>query len=183
VLDGLLLRRVDLGGRVGAELLGRGDLLQPWMAQPPEETVQVTCRWEVLSAARLAVLDARFEAVIARWPALASALLDSATRRTRMLAFQHAVCHYPALEDRLLALLWAFAERWGRVTPEGVVLPFRLTHATLAEISGTTRPSVSTALGELRRKEAVVCRGKSWLLPAQGSCALPDRDAATPLAA
>ncbi|MGH2931216.1 MAG: hypothetical protein ACRDL8_23630, partial [Solirubrobacteraceae bacterium] len=30
VLDGLLLRRVGVDGRFGAELLGDGDLIRPW---------------------------------------------------------------------------------------------------------------------------------------------------------
>ena len=30
VLDGLLVRRVGIEGRFGAELLGEGDLLRPW---------------------------------------------------------------------------------------------------------------------------------------------------------
>ena len=29
-------------------------------------------------------------------------------------------------------LLWYLAERWGRVTPDGVIVPLRLTHETLA---------------------------------------------------
>ena len=30
VLDGLIIRRVGVAGRFGAELLGDGDLLRPW---------------------------------------------------------------------------------------------------------------------------------------------------------
>src|SRR5947207_9684154 len=33
VLEGLLIRRVGIDGRFGAELLGEGDLLRPWQGE------------------------------------------------------------------------------------------------------------------------------------------------------
>ncbi len=38
VLEGLILRRVGLGGRFGSELLGDGDLLRPWQDVDPGPT-------------------------------------------------------------------------------------------------------------------------------------------------
>jgi CRP/FNR family transcriptional regulator, cyclic AMP receptor protein len=164
VLDGLLLRRVILGRRSGAELLGGGDLLQPWVLQPPYETLAVEPGWEVLERARLAVLDGRFAARVARWPSVAAALVERVIERTRTLAFQLAASHITGLERRLLALMWALADRWGRVTAEGVLVPLELTHATLAELVGASRPSVSTALGQLARNGALERLPAGWLL-------------------
>jgi hypothetical protein len=164
VLHGLLLRRVTLHGRTGAELLGSGDLLQPWALQPPHDTLVAEPRWEVLEQARLAVLDGRFAARVAPRPEVAAALLGRAIERARMLAFQHVASHIPGLEGRLLTLFWALADRWGRVGPDGVLIPLPLTHATVAELVGASRPSVSTALAQLARQGAVQRRGAGWLL-------------------
>jgi CRP/FNR family transcriptional regulator, cyclic AMP receptor protein len=164
ILDGLVLRRVRLGGRNGAELLGEGDLLQPWVRQMPYDTLEAEPGWEVLEPARLAILDRRFAARVAPWPEITAALLGRAMDRVRMLAFQHVASHIPGLEGRLLALMWAFADRWGRVTPDGVAIPLRLTHATLAELVGASRPSVSTALARLAREGVLTRTAAGWLL-------------------
>jgi CRP/FNR family cyclic AMP-dependent transcriptional regulator len=164
ILDGLVLRRVTLGGRKGAELLGEGDLLQPWVGQMPYDTLEAEPGWEVLEPTRLAILDRRFAARVAPWPEIAAALVARVMDRARMLAFQHVASHIPGLEGRLLALMWAFADRWGRVTREGVVIPLRLTHATLAELVGASRPSVSTAVARLAREGVLNRTAAGWLL-------------------
>jgi CRP/FNR family transcriptional regulator, cyclic AMP receptor protein len=188
VLDGVMLRRVSLNGRTGAELLGSGDLLQPWVRQPPYDTLCAEPGWDVLERSRLAVLDQRFAARVAVCPEVAAALLGRATERARMLAFQHVASHIPGLEARLLSLVWALADRWGRVTPDGVMIPLPLTHATLAELVGASRPSVSTALSRLAR-EGILGRAPSgWLLeksapservrPGRGASTAPSGSAA-----
>jgi CRP/FNR family cyclic AMP-dependent transcriptional regulator len=164
ILDGLVLRRVTLGGRRGAELLGEGDLLQPWVKQMPYDTLEADPGWEVLEPTRLAILDRRFAARVSRWPEITAALVARVMDRARMLAFQHVASHIPGLEGRLLALMWAFADRWGRVTREGVVVPLRLTHATLAELVGASRPSVSTAVARLAREGVLKRTAAGWLL-------------------
>ena len=173
VLEGLLIRRVTLGGSTGGELLGAGDLLQPWVLQPPRETIVVESSWEVLEPARLAVLDQSFSAAVARWPEVATTLMARVVERARLLAFQHASSHITGLDARLLALFWVLADRWGRVTPDGVLVPFRLTHATLAQLVGASRSSVSTALAELRRAGRAIQDGGGWLLPGRPPAAVP----------
>jgi CRP/FNR family transcriptional regulator, cyclic AMP receptor protein len=153
-----------VGGRRGAERLGEGDLRQPWVKQMPYDTLDAEPGWEVLEPARLAILDRRFAARVSPWPEIAASLLARAIERVRMLAFQHVASHIPGLEGRLLALMWAYADRWGRVTPHGVVVPLRLTHATLAELVGASRPSVSTALARLAREGVLNRTAAGWLL-------------------
>jgi CRP-like cAMP-binding protein len=164
VLDGLVLRRLSVNGRTGAELLGSGDLLRPWLLQPPYDTLVAESGWEVLERARLAVLDARFAAQVAPWPEVGAALVARALERARRLSFHHVVSHIPGLYSRLLGLFWSLADRWGRVTPDGVVVPVKLTHATVAELVGASRPSVSTALAQLAREGTVQRITGGWLL-------------------
>jgi CRP-like cAMP-binding protein len=61
-------------------------------------------------------------------------------------------------------LLWALAERWGRVSTQGVRLPLQLPHRTLATLVGARRPSVTTALSGLARDGLVERTDDGWLL-------------------
>lgn len=164
VLDGLLTRALTVSGRSAGELLGEGDLLRPWDHDAGGTHVAVDWRWTVLQPMRLAILDDRFAQVVTRWPALLDALVGRALRRSRALAFQLALTQVRRVDERLALLLWSMAERWGRVGPEGVLVPVRLTHETLALLVGAQRPTVTTALGALAREERVLRHEQGWLL-------------------
>jgi CRP/FNR family transcriptional regulator, cyclic AMP receptor protein len=150
VVDGLLSRGVVIEGRRAAELLGPGDVLRPFTSEALEQSVRFTIEWEVLQPTSFAVLDREFADAVTPWPQIAGALMDRMVGRAHALAFHLAVSHLKLVETRLVAVLWHYADRWGRVTPEGRVLPVRLTHALLARVVGARRPSVSTALGRLQ---------------------------------
>ena len=159
VLDGVVCRSVIVGGERSSELLGTGDILRPWTGDDAP-SVPADLEYEVLAPAEIAILDRGFARAIAPWPELIGELVDRALRRSRSLAVLSATSHIKRVDVRLLALLWHVADRWGRVTPDGVVVPLRLTHATLAALVGAQRPSVTTALsrmsqrGVLQRSEA-----------------------------
>jgi DNA-binding transcriptional ArsR family regulator len=57
------------------------------------------------------------------------------------------------------------ADRWGKVTPEGVHVPLKLTHQLLGRVIGAQRPSVTTALKQLM-EDGLVSRREdgTWLL-------------------
>ena len=165
VLDGLMAHELRLGNGVCAELLGSGDLLRPWDEYQAQSMSGWTASWRVLEPTRMAVLDRRFATVASRWPALLDVLLQRSVMRSRASGFLRAVTHMTRVDDRLLVLMWFLAERWGRVRPEGVVVPLKLTHQLLAALVGAKRPSVTTALGELTAEGLVERRDDgSWLL-------------------
>lgn len=153
VLDGLLLRRVGIDARFGAELLGEGDLIKPWA---PEGVVAGEARWRVLRPVRLALLDAAATRRLSRYPELVEELVNRALARTRGLASNMAIAQQPGVDVRLQHLLWLLADRWGKVTPDGIRLPLNLTHAVLGEMVGARRPTVTTALSELARRDRVI---------------------------
>ncbi|MEA2375625.1 MAG: family transcriptional regulator, cyclic receptor protein [Thermoleophilaceae bacterium] len=179
VLGGLLTRTVTVAGRESVELLAQGDVLRPWIRIGPEAPVSTVVSWEVVEPTEVAVLDGDFARRITEWPELTAALLDRAIMRSRLLAFALAISHVRRVDDRLLLLFWHLADRWGRVTVDGVVIPLRLTHRALATLVGAQRPSVSTALGTLRDQGSVERRDDgSWLLrgePAQALGAIKAR--------
>lgn len=164
VLRGLLIRRVSIEGRFGAELLGQGDLLRPWQGEGAESTLSRTTGWRVLEQARIAVLD-RYAAVrLARYPELTGRLVAKALERSRNLAAATAIAQHTRVEVRLHMLFWHLADRWGRVHPGGVNVPLRLTHAILADLVSARRPSVSVGLSVLARQGLVERVGREWLL-------------------
>jgi CRP-like cAMP-binding protein len=172
VVDGLLTRELTLGGRTTTELLGAGDLLRPWDQDAGLDGIPSSVRWVVHEPVRLAVLDRRFAALVTRWPPLMEALLRRAVQRSRWLSFQLAVSQVTRVDGRLLMLFWQLAERWGRVGPDGVRLPLRLTHQTLGKLVGARRPSVTTALSGLARARLVERTPYGWLLHGDPSDAI-----------
>jgi CRP/FNR family transcriptional regulator, cyclic AMP receptor protein len=160
VLDGLLIRRVGPHARRSAEVLGPGDVLRPWEQDPGDLSVE----WRILQPSRLAVLDRGFAQRAAAHPEVIGALIGRAVSRARALAALLAILHHPRVERRLLLLLWLLAERWGRVTPKGVVLPLPLTHEVLAELVGARRPSVTSCLGALTQRGAIRRSRGGWVL-------------------
>jgi CRP/FNR family transcriptional regulator, cyclic AMP receptor protein len=165
VLDGILAREVVLADTVSTELLGATDLLRPWSHGSQPELLVKTVRWQVLAEARLAVLGRTFTRAIAAWPEVNAALMDRACTRAHRLATMQAISHLNSVERRLLALFWHLAERWGRIAPDGVVVPLKLSHRLLAELVGARRPTVTSALASLARSGALLRRGDAtWLL-------------------
>jgi len=157
VLDGFITRAIVVEGRRFIEVLGRGDLLRPWEAG--ESLVTSETNFTVVEPTRVALLDGRFAAAIAPWPGIWTGLVARTMERSRSLAFHLAACHVRGVEQRLLIVLWHLADRWGRVTPDGVVLALRLTHDTIAEMIGARRPTVTLGLQALKSEGHVDRRG------------------------
>jgi len=166
VLSGLLIRRVGIEGRFGAELIGEGDLLRP-----SEESVSpllpLTTDWSIALPTRMAALDDSFERRLAQYPELARSLIDRAILRSKYLAVNMAIVHQARVDVRLHMLLWHLAARWGRVRSDGTVLRLRLTHTVLADLVAARRPTVTTALSELARHGLVRTDGETWILPGE----------------
>jgi CRP-like cAMP-binding protein len=165
VLDGLVVRQFTVSGLRCCELLGPGDLLRPWDEEDDAATVDSEASWRVLEPTRLALLDSTFARRASRWPSLHAELIHRSIRRSRSLSVLLALTQARRADVRLRTLFWHLADRWGRVTPDGVVLPLRLTHSVIAQLTGLRRPSVSLSLSELERSGEIMRLSRSsWLL-------------------
>jgi CRP/FNR family transcriptional regulator, cyclic AMP receptor protein len=173
VLEGLLSRDVVLDRPLASELVGRGDLLRPGDRDGEGAPIPFEISWTVLHTARVAVLDPAFTRVLGQWPAAVEGVLRGAWNRAHSLAITLAVSNLRRVDLRLLVLLWHLADRWGRVTPDGVVVPLRLTHETLARLVGAQRPSVTTALRQLEEEGRLRrTADRAWLLQGEPPDAL-----------
>lgn len=162
VVTGMLLRRVTIENGSSVELVGKGDLLLPWHGELASFS---RSEWEVIDRARLAVLDLRPGSPISRTSDLAATIATKAIDRARWLALQSAIMSIVGIEERLRALLWALAERWGDPVPGGAEIEVNVPQSVLAEMVGARRPTVSLALGTLtERGQLTTSEPGRWVL-------------------
>ena len=162
VLEGAIVRQLDLADRQCAQILGPGDVLQE---STTSDVLDCPVTWTALQPSVLTVLDERFTAASRRWPALGvnlhRRLLDQADR----VGLHAATAQLPRVERRVVALFWQLSERWGHVTPFGIEVPLQLTHEVLGRLVGAQRPTVTLAMRDLA-DEGLLTRspGGGWLL-------------------
>jgi CRP/FNR family transcriptional regulator, cyclic AMP receptor protein len=165
VVHGVLARNLVMPATVSTELVGPGDVLRLWSRHDADRLVPHSVRWTVLAESRVALLDQAFAVKLARHPEVNAALIDRLSGRIHRLALTQAISSLNGVDRRLLALFWHLAELWGRITPQGVVIPMTLSHRMLGQLVGARRPTVTTALallkdnGELERRP-----DGTWLL-------------------
>jgi hypothetical protein len=165
IVDGLLLSEVSVGTRTSLEVLGPGDLVRPWPRDRHAPELDVHLRLTAPASARVAVLDRHVIAQALRWPSVLGEITDRAMGRTSSATLRLLVQQVVRIDERILLTLWGLAERFGKVTPEGVLVPVPLNHTMLAGLVGAHRPSVSHALSDLTQRGALqrVDAG-GWLL-------------------
>ncbi len=165
VVEGIIAREVLVSDTISTELLGPGDVVRPWRVQDGSTLLRHTVRWNVLTRSRFALLDRRLSAELGRYPEIGAAIVDRVNERALRLALTQAISQLNRVDRRLLALFWHLAERWGRMTADGVALPMTLSHRMLGQLVGARRPTVSTALSDLVREGELARRDDgTWLL-------------------
>jgi CRP-like cAMP-binding protein len=163
VVSGLLTRHVDIGGYPGLDLYGPGDLIAA--GELRRATLPCGETWTATVRSRLAMLDDRFLVAARRWPRLVSALFAQLQEQHDRLLVQLVVAEQPRVEDRLMLLFWQLSDRFGKVTPDGIVIRLALTHEALGRLIGARRPTITLALRNLAERDALVRRAdRSWLV-------------------
>jgi CRP-like cAMP-binding protein len=163
VTDGLLIGEMRLAGHVSAQIYGPGDLVGG--VHEPDGALATAQALHALVPTSLAVLDDRFVAAVGRWPRLAAQFFTQAMRQVDRAGEHQAISQLTRVEDRMLALFWYLADRWGRVRLDGVTIDLPLTHETIGRLVGARRPTVSLGLRELARQDLLRReQGGRWLL-------------------
>jgi CRP/FNR family transcriptional regulator, cyclic AMP receptor protein len=147
VLRGLITQDITLAGRCNSDLLGPGDVFRPWRSA--ETSLPCEVAWTAGGGAAIAVLDERFLAAARRWPDLSAVLYDRLAEQLELARARAALVGLPRVEQRILALFWQLADRWGVVRPHGVDVELSLTHELIGHLVGAQRPTVSLALQAL----------------------------------
>jgi CRP/FNR family transcriptional regulator, cyclic AMP receptor protein len=163
LLRGSVIHQTRAGtGRMIA-FLSSGDLLMPFSPHRPQVSgrVSVSATEEVL----LAALDQRFLQAAAIWPALMIIIQQRLAEQQHRLAVHGAICQLPRVEQRVIALMWHLADRFGKVTADGIHITRALNHQSLAELVGARRPTITLALKTLREHDHLHRRPNgTWLL-------------------
>jgi CRP-like cAMP-binding protein len=179
LVDGFVLRELVTAGRACAELLGPEDVVHTSHVESGASVLPVVASWVAISDAQLALLDDGFFTRAAEWPEIAAAIVERAGRPGQRLTFSRAIGTLPTVDARLLASLWGWASEWATVGRDGVVLRVPLSHERIARLIGARRPTITSAVGRLRKAGLLEQRPDgAWLLrspadrPANSAAAL-----------
>ena len=149
IVDGIVLKQTSYAGRQALELYAPGDVLAPPLTASRQIESPAVSSYRAHGEVLLAVLDERFRAAARRWPGLSDVLHDHLALQTHRASMRLARLHLSRAEDRILALFSDLAERFGRVTPGGIVIDIDLTHDLIGQMIASRRPTVSLALEQL----------------------------------
>ncbi len=143
-------------------LLEEGDVLLP--ASESWTSVGPRVRGRALEPSVVLLIDpVRFESWLTE-PRIAANLVRVLAAQIADRELAVAIALEPRVERRLLLKLRQLAERFGRVTPQGVRLDLRLTHQQLAEMVGAVRESITIALGKLVQNDEITIENRTiWI--------------------
>ena len=112
------------------------------------EQVEALVDCDVLRAS-----TADIEALASVDPIVARNLARSNGQRLRAAEARLAALAFQPVPARLAGVVIELADHFGKVTPEGVRIDIRLTHGALAEMTGTTRETLTKVSGWLRSED------------------------------
>ncbi len=166
IVSGIVLRQTDIHGEPSGELLGPGDLIRPAPDEAPSGGFEGTTSWLALRPLKVAPIGTPATLTLCRYPEVLVTLLERIETRARRLTVTQGISQLTGVDLRLETLLWHLADRWGKVTPGGVLLTLDLSHRILGILIGARRPTVSTAAALLAAQGRVnrLADG-TWFLP------------------
>jgi CRP/FNR family cyclic AMP-dependent transcriptional regulator len=170
VLSGAIVRDIVVHDSPSAELVGPGDLIRTWHSEPASGIHRAAVRWTVLAPSTVAVLGGSGARALRAYPEITTMLLDRVSARAERLAVTQAISQITGVDTRIEALMQHLAERWGRVRPDGISVPLKLSHRLIGALVGARRPTVSTALTQLSEENRVRRqRDGGWLLASEAA--------------
>jgi len=164
VIEGIVLKETTLSRRAALELLGPGDVLGPLLSATRQIESRAVSRYLAHGPVTVVVLDARFRLAARRWPGLSDVLHDHLAQQTHRASMHLAMLHLPRITDRITSLFSDLAERFGHMTPDGVLIDLDLTHEIIGRLVGGRRPTVTIALQALADDGLLTRREERWAL-------------------
>ncbi len=165
ILMGVVVLRMEFGGCSHLEVLGKGDVLNPWQLET-DTRLQEQISVQVVQSGCVAVLDRRFAEQMTPWPEVFAALMSRQIMRTRRMVLQACILSRSRVDERLELMLWRLGEQFGSVTREGLLVRLPFTHVQLAEMIAARRSTVTMAVSRLVAEDRLRRPGRNqWLLP------------------
>ena len=156
-------------------LLGQGEVfgeLSLLDARPRSANVTAMVETELLMLRRSDFLD-----LVGRVPQIAVSLLEELASRLRRTDDQVEGLALLDVHHRVAKTLLRMAKDGGQTSPEGILIRRRPTHQQLANMSGTTRETVTRALKQLQDEGYIRISGRQILILADATPAGPTSDA------
>lgn len=167
IADGVVLKQTTLARQSALELLGPGDLLAPPLTAARQLESRSVSRYLAHGQVSLVAMNARFWQTARHWPKIADVLHERLGRQTHRASTHTAMLALPRVEDRLVALFGDLAERFGRVSPIGILVDLSMTHEIIGGLVGSRRPTVSLALKQLASQGLIERHDHDrWVMPA-----------------
>ena len=110
------------------------------------------------------IKKSHFESCARRHPEVALMILESVIRKARNAAFQIGYLSLLNAKGRVAHMLITLAHEIGTETDEGVAIGKRITHETLAGLTGLARPTLTSVLKELERAKMIKTRKRTLIL-------------------
>jgi hypothetical protein len=165
ILTGTVVLTMDLAGYRHVEVLGKGDVLNPWRL-PTDTALEEQVGLRVMQSGCVGLLDRRFALQMTPWPEVFAALMRRQIMRTRRMMLQACILSCSRVDERLELILWRLASQFGAMTRDGLLVRLPFTHRQLAEMIAARRPTVTSAVSRLVAEGRLVCpRRNEWLLP------------------
>jgi CRP/FNR family transcriptional regulator, cyclic AMP receptor protein len=149
VVDGTVLKETTFATTSALELLGPGDVLAPPLSATRQLEFRAVSRYVAFGDVSIATLGVRFTRIAARWPQVSDFLHGQIAEQAHRASQHLAMLHLPRAEDRILALFGELGERFGRVSPEGILIDLPLNHELIGRLIACRRPTATLALQHL----------------------------------
>jgi hypothetical protein len=174
ILRGVVILRMELAGYSHLEVLGEGDVLNPWRL-PTDTPLEERVGLRVTQSGYVALLDRRFALQMTPWPEVFAALMRRQIMRTRRMMLQACILSCSRVDERLELMLWRLADQFGAMTRDGMHVRLPFTHRQLAEMIAARRSTVTLAVSRLVAEDRLRCpRRGEWLLPRHELARLSD---------
>jgi CRP/FNR family transcriptional regulator, cyclic AMP receptor protein len=112
-----------------------------------------------LEESELYMIEKRhFESCVKRYPEVAFMVLESVARKARHAALQIGDLSLLPAKGRVAHILIMLSYEIGTETLDGITIQERITHETLAGLTGLARPTLTSVLSDFKRSNAITMR-------------------------
>jgi len=118
-----------------------------------------------LEESELNVIEhAHFKSCVMKHPEVSFMIIDSLIRKARLAALQVEDLSLRKADQRVAHFLLELSNEIGKEVEHGILITVRMTHETLANLTGLARPTLTSVLGELTAKGAITTKEHMFII-------------------